>query len=79
MGEILAALRHVTNLMEEIAAASAEQSDGIEQVNRAVVQMDQVTQQNAGLVEQAAAAAGSMLEQTHALCAGVSAFKVSAS
>jgi methyl-accepting chemotaxis protein len=65
--------------MEEIAAASTEQSDGIEQISRAVAQMDQVTQQNAALVEQAAAAAGSMLDQTRSLSTAVSSFKVSAS
>jgi methyl-accepting chemotaxis protein len=76
MGEILAAVQRVTNLMEEIAAASTEQSDGIEQVGRAVTQMDQVTQQNAALVEEAAAAAASMLEQTRVLSRAVSSFKV---
>jgi methyl-accepting chemotaxis protein len=79
MTEILTAVRRVTNLMEEIAAASTEQSDGIEQISRAVAQMDQVTQQNAALVEQAAAAAGSMLDQTRSLSTAVSSFKVSAS
>ena len=55
MGEIVQAVRRVTDIMGEISAASEEQSDGIEQVNRAVTQMDEVTQQNAALVEQAAA------------------------
>jgi methyl-accepting chemotaxis protein-1 (serine sensor receptor) len=50
----------VTAIMNEIATASAEQSDGIEEVNRAVSQFDQMSQQNAALVEQAAAAAASL-------------------
>ena len=62
MQDIVASVQRVTDIMGEIAAASAEQADGIEQVNRAVSQMDEVTQQNAALVE-AAAAAGSMQDQ----------------
>jgi methyl-accepting chemotaxis protein len=64
MDEIVQAVRRVTDIMGEISAASEEQSDGIEQVNRAVTQMDSVTQQNAALVEQAAAAAASLEDQT---------------
>ncbi|TDQ89895.1 methyl-accepting chemotaxis protein [Paraburkholderia silvatlantica] len=67
MEEILQAVRRVTDIMGEISAASEEQSGGIEQVNRAVTQMDTVTQQNAALVEQAAAAAASLEEQTRQL------------
>jgi methyl-accepting chemotaxis protein I, serine sensor receptor len=67
MGEIVQAVRRVTDIMGEISAASEEQSDGIEQVNRAVTQMDSVTQQNAALVEEAAAAAASLEEQTRQL------------
>ncbi|WP_233865259.1 methyl-accepting chemotaxis protein [Paraburkholderia adhaesiva] len=67
MEEILQAVRRVTDIMGEISAASEEQSSGIEQVNRAVTQMDTVTQQNAALVEQAAAAAASLEEQTRQL------------
>ncbi|MNI80431.1 Methyl-accepting chemotaxis protein III [compost metagenome] len=66
----------MTDIMGEIAAASAEQADGIEQVNRAVSQMDEVTQQNAALVEEAAAAAGSMQDQAADLTRAVSAFKL---
>ena len=51
MQDIVASVQRVTDIMGEIAAASAEQADGIEQVNRAVSQMDEVTQQNAALVE----------------------------
>ena len=63
MGEILQAVQRVTDIMGEIAAASEEQSSGISQVGRAVTQMDEVTQQNAALVEQAAAAAASLQDQ----------------
>ncbi|MNS86050.1 Methyl-accepting chemotaxis protein III [compost metagenome] len=64
--------------MGEISAASAEQSAGIEQVNLAVTQMDTVTQQNAALVEQAAAAAGSLEEQAQRLKEAVSTFRLAA-
>ncbi|HZZ13817.1 MAG TPA: methyl-accepting chemotaxis protein [Paraburkholderia sp.] len=77
MDEIVQAVRRVTDIMGEISAASEEQSGGIEQVNRAVVQMDEVTQQNAALVEQAAAAASSLEEQTRQLQAVVGGWKVS--
>ncbi|HUL92220.1 MAG TPA: hypothetical protein VLV56_07705, partial [Burkholderiales bacterium] len=60
----------------EITAASQEQSGGIEQVNTAITQMDQVTQQNAALVEQAAAAAESLEEQARNLAEAVAVFKV---
>ncbi len=63
MEEVVTAVKRVTDIMSEIAAASQEQSSGIEQVNQAVAQMDHVTQQNAALVEEAAAAAESMQEQ----------------
>jgi methyl-accepting chemotaxis protein len=76
MGEILTSVNRVSDLMGEIAAASEEQSEGIEQVNRAITQMDQVTQQNAALVEQASAAALALEEQTVALKGAVSVFRV---
>ncbi|MFT4063162.1 methyl-accepting chemotaxis protein [Paraburkholderia sp.] len=76
MDEIVQAVRRVTDIMGEISAASEEQSGGIEQVNRAVVQMDSVTQQNAALVEQAAAAAASLEDQTRQLQAVLSGWKV---
>ena len=63
MEEIVSSIRRVTDIMGEITAATREQVDGIEQVNQAVSQMDQVTQQNAALVEEAAAAAESMQDQ----------------
>jgi len=63
MEEIVASVRRVTDIMGEISSASQEQTSGIEQVNQAIAQMDQVTQQNAALVEEAAAAASSLQEQ----------------
>ncbi len=77
MGEIVQAVKRVTDIMGEISAASNEQSSGIEQVNRAVTQMDEVTQQNAALVEEAAAAAGSLESQAHDLRAAVAVFQTS--
>lgn len=76
MEEIVKSIRGVTDMMAEITAASSEQSSGIEQVNQAIAQMDDVTQQNAALVEQAAAAAESLEEQSHSLVITVSGFKV---
>ncbi|MDI9653921.1 methyl-accepting chemotaxis protein, partial [Burkholderia cenocepacia] len=76
MQDIQQAIGRVTGIMTEIAAASSEQRDGIEQVNRAVSQMDQVSQQNAALVEQAAAAAASLEEQADGLRRAVGAFRV---
>ncbi|MEK6345879.1 MAG: methyl-accepting chemotaxis protein [Burkholderia sp.] len=76
--EVVRSVRQVADLMGKIAAASHEQQTGIEQVNQAVVQMDQVTQQNAALVEQAAAASQSMSEQARVLRAAVATFRVGA-
>ncbi len=74
MGEIVASVQRVTDIMAEISAASQEQSAGIEQVNQTVVQMDETTQQNAALVEEATAAARSMEEQAGQLSDAVSVF-----
>ncbi|MBY4948509.1 MCP four helix bundle domain-containing protein [Cupriavidus respiraculi] len=76
MDEIVQAVKRVTDIMGEISAASAEQSSGIEQVNQAVAQMDEVTQQNAALVEQAAAAAGSLEDQAARLQASIAHFRL---
>ncbi len=65
--EIVSAVKKVTDIVAEIAAASREQSSGIEQVNKAVMQMDQTTQQNAALVEEASAASQAIVEQAQAL------------
>ncbi|WP_347554619.1 methyl-accepting chemotaxis protein [Robbsia sp. KACC 23696] len=78
MGQMSNAVRRVTDIMGEISAASSEQSNGIEQVNRAVVQMDEVTQQNAALVEQAAAAAQSLARQADELSLAVAVFRTEA-
>ena len=67
LGEIVTAVKKVTAIVAEIAAASREQSAGIEQVNRAMTQMEEATQQNAALVEQAAASSESIVEQVRAL------------
>ncbi len=76
MIQIVTSVKQVADIMSEIAAASHEQSDGIEQVNQAVMQMDETTQQNAALVEQAAAAAASMQNQAANLAETVSVFKL---
>ena len=76
MNNIVASVKQVLDIMSEIAAASQEQSAGIEEVNRAISQMDEVTQQNAALVEEAAAAATSMQEQATNLMKEVGAFKL---
>ena len=77
MDEILSSVKRVTDIMAEIMAATTEQSNGIEQVNQAVVQMDHVTQQNAALVEEAAAAASGLQDQAQHLARSVSQFKLS--
>jgi methyl-accepting chemotaxis protein len=69
--QIVAAVKKVSDIVAEIAAASAEQSSGIDQIGRAVSQMDEMTQQNAAMVEQAAAASKAIAEQTRALEAAV--------
>src|SRR5690606_1536873 len=77
MEEIVNSVRRVTDIMSEIMAASQEQASGIEQVNQAITQMDQVTQQNAALVEEAAAASQSMQEEAANLAQIVSVFRLS--
>ena len=79
MGEIVTSVQRVTDIMAEISAASQEQSAGIEQVNQTVTQMDETTQQNAALVEEATAAARAMEEQAVVLGDAVSAFRLHAS
>jgi methyl-accepting chemotaxis protein len=76
MEQVVESIRRVTDIMAEITHASAEQTGGIEQVNQAIGQMDQVTQQNAALVEEAAAAAGSMQDQAAQLAQVVGVFKL---
>ncbi|HDX0901302.1 methyl-accepting chemotaxis protein [Stenotrophomonas maltophilia] len=76
MGEIVASVQRVTDIMAEISAASQEQSAGIEQVNQTVVQMDETTQQNAALVEEATAAARAMEDQAVQLGEAVARFRL---
>lgn len=76
MNEVVESINRVATVMSEITVTSQEQADGISQVNQAIASMDDVTQQNAALVEQAAAAAGSLLEQANNLNRAVSSFKV---
>ena len=77
MREVVASVKHVSDIIGEITSAGQEQTAGIEQINQAIMQMDNVTQQNAALVEQAAAAAQSMQEQAAALSQIVAVFKIS--
>jgi methyl-accepting chemotaxis protein len=76
MGEVVASVHRVTGIIGEISNASAEQTLGIEHINRAITQMDAATQQNAALVEEAAAAAESMREQAQSLGDKVSVFRI---
>ena len=77
MGEIVASVQRVTDVIGEISAASREQSDGIHQINATVTQLDQMTQQNAALVEESAAAAESLRDQSSRLSEAISVFKLS--
>ena len=76
MGEIVNAIKRVTDIVGEISSASTEQAAGVAQVGQAVTQMDQATQQNAALVEQSAAAAESMKQQAEQLVQAVAVFKL---
>ena len=78
MSEIVASVQRVTDIIGEISAAAAEQSHGIVTVNGAVSQLDQMTQQNAALVEQSAAAAESLNDQAQRLSASMQVFRLSA-
>ncbi|RLJ38072.1 methyl-accepting chemotaxis protein-1 (serine sensor receptor) [Acidovorax sp. 106] len=79
MTEVVLAIRRVTDLIAEVSAASNEQSQGVAQVGEAVSQMDQVTQQNAALVEESAAAANSLSTQAQQLQQAVAVFKLAGS
>ncbi|EJL86988.1 methyl-accepting chemotaxis protein [Herbaspirillum sp. CF444] len=76
MDEVVSSVKRVTDIVGEITAASQEQSVGLDEINRAITQMDEVTQQNAALVEEAAAAAQSLQEQASNLSQTVSVFKL---
>ena len=73
---VVDSVHKVSALMAEVAQASEEQRSGIDQVNQAIAQMDQVTQQNAALVEEAAAAADALQEQAHEMERVVGVFKL---
>jgi methyl-accepting chemotaxis protein len=77
MGEIVGSIQRVSDIVAEITTASAEQSNGVQQVGEAVSQMDQATQQNAALVEESAAAAESLKSQAQQLVKAVAVFKLS--
>ena len=79
LDEIVSSVKKVTDIVSEIAAASQEQSTGIDQVNKAVSQLDQLTQQNAALVEEASAASQSMTEHAHALNEAMKRYQVGGS
>ena len=76
MDEIVVSVRRVADIMGEIGTASQDQTEGIEQINQAMLQMDQVTQQNAALVEEAAAAAQALEQQAHTLVQTASVFRL---
>jgi methyl-accepting chemotaxis protein len=76
MTEVVSSIKRVTDIMGEISASSHEQSLGVSQVGEAVAQMDQTTQQNAALVEEMAAAAGSLNSQANELVQAVAVFKL---
>jgi methyl-accepting chemotaxis protein len=73
---VVDSIRRVTDIMAEITSASVEQSQGIEQVNAAIMEMDDTTQKNAALVEEATGAAGAMQDQAASLMEVVSVFKI---
>ena len=79
MGEVVSSVQRVTDIISEISLATQEQSAGIDQINLAISQMDHVTQQNAALVEEAAAASAALEEQAARLMEVVSVFKLDAS
>ncbi|WP_225975911.1 methyl-accepting chemotaxis protein, partial [Paracidovorax avenae] len=78
MGEIVSGVQRVSDLIGEITASSSEQRDGIAQINQAITQLDQMTQQNAALVEESSAAAGAMRDQARRLAEVVAVFNVGA-
>jgi methyl-accepting chemotaxis protein len=78
MGEIVGSVKRVSDVIGEITVASSEQSDGIGQVNTAVTQLDQMTQQNAALVEESTAAAESLRTQAQRLAQALAGFRLAA-
>jgi methyl-accepting chemotaxis protein len=78
MGQIVASVRKVHDIMAEISVAGQRQAEGIEQIGRAIDDMDQMTQQNSALVEEASATAESLAEQTEQLSGALAQFKLAA-
>ena len=76
MSKVIESVDRVSRVMEEISNSTREQSDGLNQVNQAVIQIDDITQQNAALVEQAAAAAGNLAQQTRCVSQAMAVFKL---
>ena len=76
MTEIVSSVQRVSDIIGEITASAAEQSQGIGEVNTSVTQLDQMTQQNAALVEESAAAAESLKDQANSLAGIVATFKL---
>jgi methyl-accepting chemotaxis protein len=76
MNEVVEGVKRVTDIMAEITSATVEQSADIEKVNKSIGQMDDITQQNAALVEEASAAASSLQEQAGSLAQVVAVFKL---
>jgi methyl-accepting chemotaxis protein len=76
MNDIVASVRRVSDVVAEISEAAREQTTGLGQINQAITQLDHMTQQNAALVEESAAAAESMREQSSRLSTAVSAFRL---
>ena len=76
MGEIVASVKRVSDIVGEISSAAGAQNKGIEQINTSIVQLDQMTQQNSALVEESAAAADSLKEQAGRLGSVVAAFRL---
>ncbi len=76
LGEIVKSINHVADIVAEIAAASKQQSTGVEEINKAVVQMDQMTQQNAALVEESAAASRTLQEEAQSMFDRMSGFSI---
>jgi len=76
MNEVVASIRRVSDIVNEISSASGEQSNGVAQVGQAITRMDRTTQENAALVEQSAAAADSLKQQAQQLVRAVAVFKL---
>lgn len=76
MSEVMESVQRLTNIMSEIATASHEQKNGLEQINQSIAQMDQMTQQNAALVEESASASMALKDQANSLTHAVSIFKI---